>query len=159
MRKASKSPLHEELLRTRIAELKSSISAGAVREAIVRGMLYIGMGRGAVDERSFEAVRRIRLAHGDIPLATFKQLVHDQFNMMLIDTETALSAIPSMLPPNSEIRGKAFALIKEALSARGEFSAEDKKRLNKIASLFGINSAPDTHLTVVTPIRSRPKAS
>ena len=159
LRKASKSPLHEELLRTRIAELKSSISAGALREAIVRGMLYIGMGRGAVDERGFEAVRRIRLAHGDIPLATFKQLVHDQFNMLLIDTETALSAIPAMLPPNPEIRGKAFALIKEALSARGEFSAEDKKRLNRIASLFGIDLGPDTHLTVVTPIQSRAKAS
>jgi hypothetical protein len=47
----------------------------------------------------------------------------------------------------------------QALSARGEFSAEDKKRLNRIASLFGIDSGPDTHLTVVTPVQSRAKAS
>ena len=50
----------------RIAELKSRITAGGLREAIVRGLLFAGMGRAAVDERGFEAVRRIREAHSDV---------------------------------------------------------------------------------------------
>ena len=63
LRKAAKSPLHHELLQKRIAELKARIATGGLREAVVRGLLYVGMTRAAVDERGFEAVRRIREAH------------------------------------------------------------------------------------------------
>src|ERR1700758_2138637 len=59
LRKAGKSPLHHELLQKRIAELKSRIPIGGLREAIIRALLYVGTGRAAVDERGFEAVRRI----------------------------------------------------------------------------------------------------
>src|SRR6516165_3426826 len=69
LRKAGKSPLHHELLQKRIAELKAGISVGGLREAIIRALLYVGTGRAAVDERGFEALRRIRRAHGDMPLS------------------------------------------------------------------------------------------
>src|SRR5439155_24267541 len=59
-RKASKSRLHHELLQTRIAELKSRIPSGGLPAAMIRALLYAGMPRGAVDERGFEMVRRIR---------------------------------------------------------------------------------------------------
>ena len=39
-------------------------------------------------------LRRIRKAHGDITLSDFKALVREQFNMLLIDQEAALAAIP-----------------------------------------------------------------
>ena len=106
LRKASKNLMHQDLLQKRIAELKSRIPAGGLREALMRGLLYAGMARGAVDERGFEAVRRIRKSHGDMPLAAFKALVREQFNILLIDTEAALAAIPSMLPPDAETRRK-----------------------------------------------------
>ena len=77
LRKAGKSPLHHELLQKRIAELKSRIPVGGLREAIIRALLYVGTGRAAVDERGFEALRRIRRAHGDMPLSAFKALVRD----------------------------------------------------------------------------------
>src|SRR5262249_29085658 len=51
LRKASKNPLHRELLQKRIAELKSQISVGGLREALIRGLLYVGTARTAVDER------------------------------------------------------------------------------------------------------------
>jgi hypothetical protein len=138
LRKAAKSPIHRELLQKRIAELKSRIPLGGVREAIVRSLIYAGMTRAAVDERGFETVRRIRQAHGDLPLAAFKTLVREQFNMLLIDKDAALAAIPSLLPADPEIRQKAFDLIDEVMSARGEMSMEDTKRMNEIARLFGV---------------------
>ena len=52
-----KNPLHHELLESRIADLKARISAGGLREALIRGLLYAGMSRAAVDERGFEMVR------------------------------------------------------------------------------------------------------
>ena len=47
-------------MQKRIAELKSHIPVGGLREAVDRALIYVGMGRGAVDERGFEAVRRLR---------------------------------------------------------------------------------------------------
>jgi pimeloyl-ACP methyl ester carboxylesterase len=139
LRRASKSLLHADLLNKRIAELKAQISVGGLREAIIRGLLYAGSGRAAIDERGFEAVRRIRQAHEDMPLSTFKALVREQFNILLIDPRAALAAIPSMLPQDAETRKMAFGLVKTALSARGELSADDKKRLDEVAQLFDRN--------------------
>ena len=60
LRKAAKSALHQELIDKRIAELTSRITSGGLREAVIRALLFAGMARAAVDERGFEAVRRIR---------------------------------------------------------------------------------------------------
>ena len=160
LRKAAKSPLHHELLQKRIAELKSRIPIGGLREAIIRALLYVGMGRASVDERGFEAVRRIRHAYRDIPLPAFKALVREQFYLLLIDTEAALAALPSMLPADADTRRKAYELIKQVMSARGEFSAEDKERMLRVARAFGVEEASPMvpNLTVVASTRKEAQA-
>src|ERR1043166_5065907 len=125
-RKAGRSRLHQELLQSRIAELKSQIAVGGVREAIVRSALYIGMAREAVDERAFEMVRRIR-RKGDtahISLSAFKRIVREQYFMLLIDPDASLNAIPAMLPPEHQERAKALDLIRQVVTARGEIVGE-----------------------------------
>jgi hypothetical protein len=156
LRKASKHPLHHELLQKRIAELKSRIPVGGPREAGIRALLYVGLARGTVDERGFEALRRIRRTHGDMPLPEFKSLVREQFLMLMIDTEGALAALPSMLPPDAETRRKVFDLIKQVLSARGEFFGEENERLRRIAQAFGLDDASPAvrTLTVVPAARA-----
>ena len=159
LRKAAKNPLHRELLQKRIAELKSRIPAGGIRAAVVRGLLYAGMKRAAVDERGFELARRIREAHGDIPIADFKALVREQFNILLIDQEAALAAIPSMLPPEMETREKGYDLIKQVLSARGELAAEDKERMSDVARLFGLEAGGGRPQLREVPKKPQAKAS
>src|SRR5262249_52494320 len=110
LRQAAKNPLHAELLAKRIAELKSRIPVGGLREAVVRSLIYAGMGRKSVDERGFETVRRIRQTHGELPLPEFKLLVREQYNMLLLDREAALAAIPAMLPGDAEARRGALDL-------------------------------------------------
>jgi pimeloyl-ACP methyl ester carboxylesterase len=151
LRKAPKNPLHRELLQKRIAELKSHIPEGGIRAAVIRGLIYAGVDRASVDERSFELARRLREEHGDMSLADFKTLVREQFNMLLIDQEAALAAIPSMLPPDAETREKAYGVIRQIMNVRGELSTEGKKRMNELARLFGISgSATPPHLREVT---------
>jgi len=70
----------------------------------------------------------------------FKATVREQFSMLLIDTEAALGAIPSMLPDDIETRSKAFELISGVLSARGEYSAEDRGRIERVGELFGVDA-------------------
>jgi len=137
-RKAPKNALHKELLQKRIAELKSHIAVGGVREAVVRALIYTGLGRGSVDERGFETVRRLRSRYGDMPLSEFKTLVREQFFMLLIDQQAALAALPSLLPADAETRSESFNAIRQVMAACGEISPEDEKRLREIARLFGI---------------------
>jgi hypothetical protein len=86
-----------------------------------------------------------------MPLLEFKALVREQFLMLMVDTEAALAALPSMLPADADTRRKAFDLIKQVLSARGELSAEEKERLQRIAPAFGLDEASPAvrNLTVV----------
>jgi hypothetical protein len=163
LRKAAKSPLHHELMAKRIAELKSKITAGGLREAVIRGLLFAGMGRAAIDERGFETVRRIRDAQSDVPLSQFKAIVREQFYMLLIDAEAALQAIPSMLPDDPEVRQRAFNLIMQVLGARGEYSAEDRERIGRIAGVFGVDgqlsAAPNLALATANENPAQARAS
>jgi hypothetical protein len=136
VRRATKSKLYDELLTRRTKDRRSRIAVGGAREAIVRATLYAGMARRAIDERGFELARRIRRAHGDMPLAEFKTLVREQFHILLIDEEAALAAIPAMLPPEADARAKAFGLIEQLLSARGALSIVDRERLDVVGRLF-----------------------
>jgi Protein of unknown function (DUF3141) len=143
-RKAGKSPLHRELLQSRIAELKSRIATGGLREAVMRSLLYVGMARGAADERGLAAIRRLRGARDDqgrLTLAEFKALLREQYFMLLIDEEATLAAIPDLLPSDAGSRRKAFAALREVLSARGDIAGEAADRLRRIAALFGVQAA------------------
>jgi Protein of unknown function (DUF3141) len=133
-------PKHRALLQARIAELKSKIGSGSLREAGIRALLYVGSARGLVDERSLEALRRLRQADESkrITLAEFKMLVREQFFMLLLDREAALAAIPKLLPASMDKRRKAFAAIEEVLSASAEISGEVARRLKQVAGLFGL---------------------
>jgi len=64
--------------------------------------------------------------------------------MLLIDRESAMTAIPSMLPPDAQTRRTALDLIKQVLASRGELSADDKRRLDEVARLFAIGKEPAT---------------
>ena len=118
-RRPGKDPFHRELLRERIAELKSRISVGGLREAAARVAIYVGMACGGPDERVFAAVRRLRLAPlgAGLTLAQFKTMVREQYFMLLIDPGAALAAIPKMLPANAEARSDGLAAIFQILTA------------------------------------------
>ena len=150
---------HRKLLDARIAELKSRVGTGGLRECGIRALLYAGMTRGMVDERSLEALRRMRKedAASRLTLSQFKTLVREQFFMLLLDQEASLAAIPKMLPGEMEPRRAAVAAIRDVLSIAGEISGETARRLDRIAQLFGVGEgAPDTGGSSLKP---RAKAS
>jgi pimeloyl-ACP methyl ester carboxylesterase len=141
-RKAPKSWLHSELLQARIAELRARIPAGGLREAVIRSLIYVGMPRGAVDERGFEMVRRIRLNQKgmqQLTLTAFKALVREQYLMLLIDADASIAAIPSMLPADRELCVEALDLIKSVLSACKKIDGGVAERLQRIDRLFRLD--------------------
>src|SRR3954454_2463166 len=161
-RRQEMSAVHREMLQKRIAELKSRIGEGGVREAAIRGLLYVGSARGMADERSLEALRNVRRKDTGtrLTLTEFKMLVREQFFMLLLDQEGALAAIPKLLPDNASERQAAFTAIREVLSASAAISGEVARRLSRVAELFGFDAdkVPDK-ASKVAPFDPKAKAS
>lgn len=142
--KPAMSPEHRKRLEARIAELKSQIGVGGLRECVIRGLLYVGMARGLVDERSLEALRRARAgdASSRLTLAQFKTIVREQFFMLLLEPEASLAAIPKLLPPSEDERREGLAAIRGVLSASAAISGETARRLEQVTQLFGLAAEP-----------------
>jgi pimeloyl-ACP methyl ester carboxylesterase len=137
------SPEHRRRLDARIAELKAQIEKGGLRECIVRGLLYVGMARGMVDERSLEALRMARAddAASRLTLAQFKAMVREQFFMLLLEPEASLAAIPKLLPASEDERRKGLAVIRSVVSASAEISGETATRFDRVTQLFSGRAA------------------
>jgi pimeloyl-ACP methyl ester carboxylesterase len=159
-RRREMSAEHRAMLEKRIAELKSRVGEGGLREAAIRSLLYIGSARGMVDERSIEALRQVRRDYSGprLTLPEFKMLVREQFFMLLLDQEGALTAIPKMLPEDVDQRRAVFAAMREVLSASGEITGERASRLRRIAGLFGVD-AGEERASKVAPFDPKARAS
>ena len=142
-RRPGKSLMHQELMEKRIAELKSNITKGGLQESTIRALIYVGMARGFVDERGIAALRRIRLTEdaSRMTLAQFKATAREQFLLLLLEPEAALSAIPKLLPADPAERRKGLAAIRNVLGAGGEISGDVAERLKRVTALFEANDA------------------
>ncbi len=161
-RRREMSAEHRAMLEKRIAELKSRIGEGGLREAAIRSLLYVGSARGMVDERSIEALRQIRRDYSGprLTLPEFKMLVREQFFMLLLDQEGALAAIPKLLPDDVNQRRAAFAAMREVLSASEEITGERASRLQRVAALFGVDATEGSEREGnVAPFDPKAKAS
>ena len=152
-RKPEMSAEYRKRLEVRIAELKSRIGTGGLRECVIRGLLYVGMARGMVDERSLEALRRARTNDSGprLTLAQFKTMVREQFFMLLLEPEASLAAIPQLLPQNTEARRAGFSIIRDVLSAGAEISGESAERLKRVAGLFGTDQEGSPRFDETSP--------
>jgi hypothetical protein len=71
-----------------------------------------------------------------LSLPEFKQVVREQYYMLLIDETAALAAIRSLLPQNIDDRKSALSMLRMVLSARGEVTGESEKRMKRIVAMF-----------------------
>ncbi len=120
-RKAARSKLHDALVERRIEELRAGMSHGGLAEALIRALIWVGMVRNAVDERGFAAITRLRDAHPankQMSLADFKALVREQYLMLVVDEQTAIRAIPGLMPEPLEARREAFAALRGVLEVK-----------------------------------------
>ena len=128
------------------------MESGGLREALVRSLLYVGMELGAPDERGFEAVRRFRAAQTKLPhlgLQQFKSLVREQYLMLLVDEEAALSAIPILLKEKGNDRSEALRQLEKILTVRGELTEGGRRRLSRVVELFNSKDADAAKVALV----------
>ena len=152
-RRAAKSLLHRELTEQRIAGLRAAMGTGGLREAGIRALIYVGLPRGGVDERGFEAIRRLRRSDAALSLPEFKAIVRQQFLMLVVDEEAAIAALPGLLPLDGTQRLAVLEMLRGVLSAAGPLIGESAKRMEHVTAIFTRPAAP-ARPRVVPPARS-----
>lgn len=143
-RKVARTRLHAELVKRRGKALRASMSSGTPVEAVIRALLWVGMSGRVVDERHFAEITRLRRTHaesGEMTLADFKQMVHEQYLILLLDEDAALHAIPELMPESNAIRRQALDTIRDVIEASGALDAMAQRRLDRIGRLLGIGPA------------------
>ncbi len=136
-RHPGKDPLHLERVARRKKELLAAIEKGGPREAALRGMMYVNMPGKVVDEREFEVIRRYRAQQEDsLPLSRFKEVLRDQYYMLLLDQKRAIAAIPKLMAGHEEEGPRVLDLIYRINTADGPLDAEGERRFKQIEKLF-----------------------
>jgi pimeloyl-ACP methyl ester carboxylesterase len=121
------------------AHLEQGIDQGGLIEAAVRALIYVRLPEGKVDERGFAALKQIS---GELPaakrigVARFKEIVKEQYLILLLDEERAIAALPKLLPGNRRQCEEALALVRRVLAARGALPEEGRRRLERIETMF-----------------------
>jgi hypothetical protein len=121
------------------AHLEQQIDQGGLIEAVVRALIYVRLPEGKVDERGFAALKQISVelpAAKRVGLARFKEIVKDQYLILLLDAERAIAALPKLLPGNRRQCDEALALVRRVLAARGALPEEGRRRLERIEAMF-----------------------
>ncbi len=136
-RHPGKDPLHLEHVARRKEELLKRIEEGGPREAMLRGMMYVNMPEKVVDEREFEVIRRFRAQHSDrLSLSKFKEVLRDQYYMLLLDQRRAIAAIPRLLIGHEEEGPRMLDMIHRINTADGPLAPEGERRFKEIEKLF-----------------------
>ena len=121
------------------AHLEQSIDQGGLTEAAVRALIYVRLPEGKVDERGFAALKQISAelpAAKRIGLARFKEIVKEQYLILLMDAERAIAALPKLMPANRRQCEEALALVRRVLAARGALPEEGRRRLERVEAMF-----------------------
>ena len=113
-------------------------------EAAMRALIYIRMPEGSIDERGFSVLKLIRAsrpADKQMSLARFKEMVRQQYLLVCLDQDRAISTLPKLLGSDTERRKTALEMLHGVLAARGEMSDEGKRRLKQIEMMFATEAA------------------
>jgi hypothetical protein len=136
-RRPGDDPERSAFVQQRIAEIKARVGEGGAREAVIRALVYVGMGGAGVDERTFNELRQIRAENAGMPLQAFKQTLREQYFTLLLDPQGALAAIPGMVPDDPALRARLVQALRRTVEAAGPVTGERGQRLERVETLLG----------------------
>ena len=138
-RRVERDLAREAAARQTAAHLEQRVDQGGVIEAAVRALIYVRLPEGKADERGFAALNQISAelpAAKRVGFARFKEIVKEQYLILLLDAERAITALPKLLPDDRRQCEEALAMVRRVLAARGALSEEAARRLERMQAVF-----------------------
>ena len=121
--------------------LEHRFEAGGADEGALRALIYIRRPDGAADERGFrmlKIIRDTRKANRQLTLSQFKDMVKEQFQLVLFDEERAIKALPKLVHPGEPESDAALDALRALLVAPGPLPKEEKSRVVRVEKLLGV---------------------
>ncbi|PWT84313.1 MAG: hypothetical protein C5B58_04905 [Acidobacteria bacterium] len=124
--------------------LRGRIAEGNAVDAAARALVYVGKALHRIDDSTFEALRKLLLAHPEVSPAEFKVAVREQWAILAVDERAAIEALPRLLPADAAVR-RAFSDVVQACVAvtKGKLNPDGKRRLNEVMKLAGTPATLD----------------
>lgn len=136
-RSPGKDPMFRSIVKQKIEELKDSMDKGRPRDAILRAILYVRLPECTPDERGFEMLNQIRKTQAeDLGVQELKDLIRDQFFMLMIDEEKAIKAIPALIKGHEDKAEQMLEIVRKVVTAKGALSKPLEKRFADVAKFF-----------------------
>jgi len=130
------SPSAQAAVDAEIRSLRGRNADGSSLEAAARVLVYVGKARHRVEERTFEALRKLLLAHPEVSSADFKETLREQWAIVTIDERAAIEALPQLLPTDGAARQVFLDAISGLVATAGDLSADAQRRLAEIKLLL-----------------------
>jgi pimeloyl-ACP methyl ester carboxylesterase len=116
--------------------LHPDMTAGGLVEASVRALLFVRRTHGEADERRFNLARAMLGPLSDRGILSFRQVVRKQAELLRLDPDAAIEALPGLLngTPVADIRRAARDIDK--LSTMLPLDEHERADLKRVLSLF-----------------------
>ncbi|MDI9849679.1 DUF3141 domain-containing protein [Rhodoblastus sp. 17X3] len=111
-------------------KLEHRFEAGGLEEAFLRALIYVRLPEGSIDERGLNMLKIIRESH-------FKDIFREQLQLVALDPERAIAALPKLAPAGSPEAVKALDALQLMPDARGAPPEEGQRRLAQVEQLLG----------------------
>jgi hypothetical protein len=122
------------------SHLEERFEQGGLDEAVLRALIYVRVPEGSFDERSFrmlKIIRDSRRASERMGMGRFKETLKDQLQLVMLDEERAIGALPKLVEAGSPEAARALEALHQLIAARGAPRAEGKQRLARVEELLG----------------------
>jgi pimeloyl-ACP methyl ester carboxylesterase len=126
-----------------VEALQGRFDVGGPLEALLRALIYVGQPLPEVDERAFTVLRTLRTAQPEDQRRSPRELrsmIKEQYQLMRLDDERAIEAIPKLVPDATKRREVSATL--HGVMARARLPEESRRRLTRVEGLLDGHSRP-----------------
>jgi hypothetical protein len=120
--------------------LERKFEQGGVEQAVLRALIYVRKPDGAFDERGYrmlKIIRETRKSNERLSIPQFREMLDEQLQLVLLDEERAIAALPILLQSEEADREAALDVFRKLVGAAGTLTPEGEKRLARVEGLFG----------------------
>lgn len=142
-----------ERLQLKRQTLDPAYETGTLADGFVRLLTYVAIGRGIIDERPFNAIRRImRDIRHEYPLTLMqlKEIARKQVFLVRLDEARALAGLPKLLQEEHR-RRQAWQLAHELLALSGDIAPEQQQRLDQVAHALQLDTRAPSAPAILPP--------
>jgi hypothetical protein len=124
-----------------VAAYAAKLQTGGFDQALIRAALYVSLTDRSLDERVTAALGVVRRQLLHLDLAQFKEVVRNQFEVLLLERDRALEALPGLTPA-----GRAVELLRQVKSVVADsLTPGEQQRLDRLEKILA--GAPVPQIT------------